>query len=122
HHRAAAARQLTLARYNGRNEAMAMSMGKPGKEPEVMIDINTTPLIDVMLVQLVMLIITIPIQLHSVNHNMPVRHPPPPLNRHDARRLESNPPWITHGSKEIPRGTPSASCSSSRCTPSSSTP
>jgi biopolymer transport protein ExbD len=42
-----------------------------------MMDINTTPLIDVMLVLLVMLIITIPIQLHSVNLNMPVGNPPP---------------------------------------------
>jgi biopolymer transport protein ExbD len=42
-------------------------------------DINTTPLIDVMLVLLVMLIITIPIQLHSVNLNMPTGNPPPPL-------------------------------------------
>ena len=41
-------------------------------------DINTTPLIDVMLVLLVMLIITIPIQLHSVNLNMPAGNPPPP--------------------------------------------
>jgi biopolymer transport protein ExbD len=40
-------------------------------------DINTTPLIDVMLVLLVMLIITIPIQLHTVNLNMPVGAPPP---------------------------------------------
>jgi biopolymer transport protein ExbD len=49
-----------------------------GGEPEVMIDINTTPLIDVMLVLIIMLIITIPIQLHSVNLNMPVGNPPPP--------------------------------------------
>ncbi|HUG25229.1 ExbD/TolR family protein [Piscinibacter sp.] len=47
-------------------------------EPEVMIDINTTPLIDVMLVLIIMLIITIPIQLHSVNLNMPAGNPPPP--------------------------------------------
>ncbi|MBU6438526.1 MAG: biopolymer transporter ExbD, partial [Betaproteobacteria bacterium] len=39
-------------------------------------DINTTPLIDVMLVLLVMLIITIPIQLDAVNLNMPVGKPP----------------------------------------------
>lgn len=60
---------------------MAMNVGSGGgdREPEVMIDINTTPLIDVMLVLLVMLIITIPIQLHSVNLNMPVGTPPPPL-------------------------------------------
>lgn len=60
---------------------MAMNVGSGGseKEPDVMIDINTTPLIDVMLVLLVMLIITIPIQLHSVNLNMPIGQPPPPL-------------------------------------------
>ena len=39
-------------------------------------DINTTPLIDVMLVLLIMLIITIPIQLHAVNLEMPVGVPP----------------------------------------------
>ena len=57
---------------------MAMNVGSPGAEPEVMIDINTTPLIDVMLVLLVMLIITIPIQTHAVKLNMPVGTPPPP--------------------------------------------
>lgn len=41
-------------------------------EPEVMMDINTTPLIDVMLVLLIMLIITIPAQLDAVNLDMPV--------------------------------------------------
>jgi len=44
----------------------------------VMVDINTTPLIDVMLVLLIMLIITIPIQTHAVKLNMPVGNPPPP--------------------------------------------
>jgi biopolymer transport protein ExbD len=43
-----------------------------------MIDINTTPLIDVMLVLIIMLIITIPIQTHAVKLNMPVGNPPPP--------------------------------------------
>jgi biopolymer transport protein ExbD len=59
---------------------MAMQVGTGGNpnDPDVMVDINTTPLIDVMLVLLIMLIITIPIQLHSVNLNMPVGHPPPP--------------------------------------------
>jgi len=57
---------------------MAMNVGNSGggDEPEVMMDINTTPLIDVMLVLLVMLIITIPIQLHSVTLEMPVGAPP----------------------------------------------
>jgi biopolymer transport protein ExbD len=59
---------------------MSMNVGSPsaGSDPDVMMDINTTPLIDVMLVLLVMLIITIPIQLHSVNLNMPTGNPPPP--------------------------------------------
>ena len=57
---------------------MAMNLSSGGGDPEVMMDINTTPLIDVMLVLLVMLIITIPIQLHSVNLNMPAGNPPPP--------------------------------------------
>ena len=57
---------------------MAMNLGPGGgQEPEVMVDINTTPLIDVMLVLLIMLIITIPIQTHAVKLNMPVGAPPP---------------------------------------------
>ncbi len=56
---------------------MAMQVGNSGgDEADVMVDINTTPLIDVMLVLLIMLIITIPIQLHSVNLNMPQGAPP----------------------------------------------
>lgn len=53
---------------------MAMNIGPSAgsDEPEMMMDINTTPLIDVMLVLLVMLIITIPIQLHAVNMDLPV--------------------------------------------------
>ncbi len=60
---------------------MGMNVGSSsgGDEPEVMMDVNTTPLIDVMLVLIVMLIITIPIQLHSVNLDMPPpnNNPPP---------------------------------------------
>jgi biopolymer transport protein ExbD len=59
---------------------MAMSAGS-SEDGEVMVDINTTPLIDVMLVLLIMLIITIPIQTHAVKLNMPVpsdAHPPAP--------------------------------------------
>jgi biopolymer transport protein ExbD len=52
---------------------MAMHIGSTGSssEPEVMIEMNATPLIDVMMVLLIMLIITIPAQLHSVNLDMP---------------------------------------------------
>jgi biopolymer transport protein ExbD len=58
---------------------MAMNIGSGNSgDSEVLVDINTTPLIDVMLVLLIMLIITIPIQTHAVKLNMPVGNPPPP--------------------------------------------
>ncbi len=61
---------------------MAMNVGTAGGDPDgdVMVDINTTPLIDVMLVLLIMFIITIPIQTHAVKMNMPVpsKNAPPP--------------------------------------------
>ena len=59
---------------------MSMSVGNaaPGAEPEPMMEMNMTPLIDVMLVLIIMLIITIPKQNHSVNLNMPTGNPPPP--------------------------------------------
>jgi biopolymer transport protein ExbD len=49
-----------------------MAMSAASNEGDVMVDINTTPLIDVMLVLLIMLIITIPIQTHAVKLNMPI--------------------------------------------------
>ncbi|MCB2073632.1 MAG: biopolymer transporter ExbD [Novosphingobium sp.] len=57
---------------------MAMSGGKDDGSP--MMEINTTPLIDVMLVLLIMFIITIPIATHSVDIDLPVpdNNPPPP--------------------------------------------
>ena len=54
---------------------MAMNMSEG--DGDVMVDINTTPLIDVMLVLLIMLIITIPIQTHAVKLNMPVKSDQP---------------------------------------------
>jgi len=57
---------------------MNVGSGASRDEPDVMVDINTTPLIDVMLVLLIMLIITIPIQMHSVKMNLPVGNPPVP--------------------------------------------
>ena len=56
---------------------MAMTVGSSQRDADVMVDINTTPLIDVMLVLLIMLIITIPIQTHAVKLNMPIGKPPP---------------------------------------------
>ena len=56
---------------------MAMNVGSEG---DMMVEMNTTPLIDVMLVLLIMFIITIPPQTHAVRMNMPVNSPnsPPP--------------------------------------------
>ena len=68
--------------------AMNVGTGSASGDPEVMIDINTTPLIDVMLVLLIMLIITIPIQLHSVNLNMPVGIPPPQLTPPEVLKID----------------------------------
>ena len=57
---------------------MAMSAGSDDGEP--MMDMNTTPLIDVMLVLLIMFIITIPVATHSVDIDLPIPDttPPPP--------------------------------------------
>jgi biopolymer transport protein ExbD len=60
---------------------MAMQMAAGEGEP--MMDINTTPLIDVMLVLLIMFIITIPIQTHAVKLDLPIdqqNQPPPPID------------------------------------------
>jgi biopolymer transport protein ExbD len=58
-------------------------MSTGGAEGEPMMDINTTPLIDVMLVLLIMFIITIPIQTHAVKLDLPVdsqTNTPPPID------------------------------------------
>jgi len=60
-----------------------MAMAASTTEGEPMMDINTTPLIDVMLVLLIMFIITIPIQTHAVKLDLPVdqaNQPPPPID------------------------------------------
>jgi len=81
---------------------MAMNVGSGGSgDPEVMIDINTTPLIDVMLVLLVMLIITIPIQLHSVNLNLPTGNPPPPLVKPEIVKIDIDGGGVTYWNGEV---------------------
>jgi biopolymer transport protein ExbD len=55
---------------------MAMSTGTA--DGEVMVEMNTTPLIDVMLVLLVLLIVTLPIQTHAVKLDMPAANTTPP--------------------------------------------
>ena len=61
---------------------MSMQTTGDNESGEPMIDMNVTPLIDVMLVLLIMFIITIPIQTHAVKLDLPVNQPnqpPPPI-------------------------------------------
>jgi biopolymer transport protein ExbD len=61
---------------------MSMQTTSDNDSGEPMLDINTTPLIDVMLVLLIMFIITIPVQTHAVKLDLPVNqpnNPPPPI-------------------------------------------
>ena len=60
---------------------MSMQTTSDNSSGEPMMDINTTPLIDVMLVLLIMFIITIPVQTHAVKLDLPVNQntPPPPI-------------------------------------------
>jgi biopolymer transport protein ExbD len=62
---------------------MAMQTTGSNVEGEPMMDINTTPLIDVLLVLIIMLIITIPPQTHAVKLDLPQdqpNQPPPPID------------------------------------------
>jgi biopolymer transport protein ExbD len=62
---------------------MAMSLpGRSGGAPQVLSEINTTPLVDVMLVLLIIFLITIPVVNHSVQVDLPKQ-------RHEVR--ESKP-------------------------------
>jgi biopolymer transport protein ExbD len=70
---------------------MAMSGGNDDGEP--MMEINTTPLIDVMLVLLIMFIITIPVATHAVNIDLPAATPPPkvPPPKRDVNLVSISP-------------------------------
>jgi biopolymer transport protein ExbD len=82
---------------------MAMSVGSSSGAP--MCDINTTPLIDVMLVLLVTLIISLPIMTHAVKLDMPQTNtPPPPDQRPEVIDLE-----IDFDGTVVWNGTPVAS-------------
>lgn len=62
---------------------MSMQTTSDNNDGEPMLDVNVTPLIDVMLVLLIMFIITIPIQTHAVKLDLPVNqqnNPPPPID------------------------------------------
>lgn len=65
-----------------------MAMAASTAEGEPMMDINTTPLIDVMLVLLIMFIITIPVQTHAVKLDLPQNQQNPPPNQIDPVKNE----------------------------------
>ena len=63
---------------------MAMHTTGNNEEAEPMMEMNMTPLIDVLLVLLIMFIITIPPQTHAVKHDLPQNNPndvPPPVDQ-----------------------------------------
>src|SRR3990170_5951247 len=60
---------------------MAMSGGKDDGAP--MMEMNMTPLIDVLLVLLIMFIITIPVATHSIDIDLPIPNPNPPPDMED---------------------------------------
>jgi biopolymer transport protein ExbD len=71
---------------------MAMSVGSGG-EDEPMMEINTTPLIDVMLVLLIMFIITLPVMTHAVKLDMPRANTPPPPDQVRAEPIRLDIDW-----------------------------
>ena len=82
---------------------MSMQTTSDNSTGEPMLDVNVTPLIDVMLVLLIMFIITIPIQTHAVKLDLPVNQqnqPPPPIDP------VKNKVVITAGGEILWNGTP----------------
>ena len=71
---------------------MAMSVGSGG-EDEPMMEINTTPLIDVMLVLLIMFIITLPVMTHAVKLDMPQTNRPPPQDQVQMEPIRIDIDW-----------------------------
>jgi biopolymer transport protein ExbD len=82
---------------------MSMQTTSDNAEGEPMMDMNVTPLIDVMLVLLIMFIITIPIQTHAVKLDLPVNQPnqpPPPIEP------QKNKVVVTAGGQVLWNGNP----------------
>ena len=67
---------------------MAMQVGSSGGDDEPMVEVNMTPMIDVMLVLLILFIITIPIQTHAVKLNMPTPSNVQPTKEPDIKRID----------------------------------
>jgi biopolymer transport protein ExbD len=67
---------------------MSMQVGSGGGEDEPMVEVNMTPMIDIMLVLLILFIITIPIQTHAVKLNMPTPSNVQPTKEPDVKRID----------------------------------
>ena len=67
---------------------MAMQVGSGGGDDEPMVEVNMTPMIDIMLVLLILFIITIPIQTHAVKLNMPTPSNVQPTREPDIKRID----------------------------------
>jgi biopolymer transport protein ExbD len=67
---------------------MSMQVGAPGGDDEPMVEVNMTPMIDVMLVLLILFIITIPIQTHAVKLNMPTPSNVQPTKLPEVMRID----------------------------------
>ncbi|MDR2678716.1 MAG: biopolymer transporter ExbD [Zoogloeaceae bacterium] len=80
--------------------SIAIGAGDTPGDPDVMVEMNTTPLIDVMLVLLIMLIITIPIQLHSVHLDLPVGRATPPAIPPEIARIDIDATGLAHWNGE----------------------
>ena len=70
---------------------MSMAMGSPdGDDDEVISTINTTPLVDVMLVLLIIFLITIPVVTHTVPVKLPAEINEPYKTKPDNINLAVN--------------------------------
>ncbi len=67
---------------------MSMQVGASSGEDEPMVEVNMTPMIDIMLVLLILFIITIPIQTHAVKLNMPTPSNAKPLKEPEIKRID----------------------------------
>ena len=67
---------------------MSMQVGSGGSEDDPMVEVNMTPMIDIMLVLLILFIITIPIQTHAVKLNMPTPSNVKPLKEPEVMRID----------------------------------
>ncbi|MFM0015452.1 ExbD/TolR family protein [Paraburkholderia sediminicola] len=69
---------------------MAMNVGQDGQEDEVIAAINTTPLVDVMLVLLIIFLITIPVVTHTVQVQLPQQTVNPLQSKPDSIEIAVN--------------------------------